>query len=76
MAPGSIPKEVSELIQLLTPICHGMALAGAGGGGFLYILTKERNKKTEVQNIIDSTGYHMKLYDAKLAKNGITVEYN
>ena len=75
MAPGSIPKEVNDLILLLTPVCYGMALAGAGGGGFLYILTKEPNIKAQVQDIIDSTGYHMKLYDAKLAKSGITVEY-
>ena len=75
MAPGSIPKEVNDIIVLLSPICYGMALAGAGGGGFLYILTKEANKRIDVQSIIDSTGYHMKLYDAKLSKTGLTVEY-
>ena len=75
MAPGSIPKEVNELMTLLNPLIYGGCLAGAGGGGFLYILSKEPNCKSKVQAIIDSTGYHMKLYDAKLAKNGLTIEY-
>ncbi len=75
MAPGSIPKEVNELMLLLEPLTYGMSLAGAGGGGFLYLLSKEPNRKSEIQDIIDTAGFNMKLYDAKIAKSGLIVEY-
>ena len=48
-----------------------MALAGAGGGGFLYAFTKEPNLKKKIQSLIDNAKINMKIYDAKISNDGI-----
>uniref|UniRef100_A0A8B9ZK13 Fucose kinase n=1 Tax=Anas platyrhynchos TaxID=8839 RepID=A0A8B9ZK13_ANAPL len=40
MAPGCEPLAVGRMMGTLRPYVHGQCLAGAGGGGFLYVLTK------------------------------------
>lgn len=40
VAPGSEPQRVTELMSQLLPHVSCMSLAGAGGGGYLYALTK------------------------------------
>lgn len=52
-----------------------MALAGAGGGGFLYILTKEPNSKEKINKLVKSLDLNMKLYDAKISNDGIEVRF-
>jgi galactokinase/mevalonate kinase-like predicted kinase len=54
-------------------ITKGMALAGAGGGGFLYILTKKPNSKNLIQQLVDHLD--MKTYDAKIAPDGIELSF-
>jgi hypothetical protein len=51
----------------------GMALAGAGGGGFLYALTKEPNSKDKIQGMLDSLNLNMKTYDAQISNEGIEI---
>ncbi|KYQ89136.1 L-fucose kinase [Tieghemostelium lacteum] len=41
MASGAEPTRVSNLIKILSPYSHGIALAGAGGGGFMIAISKE-----------------------------------
>jgi hypothetical protein len=38
---GYEPPDVRAVMEFLQPICHGMSLCGAGGGGFLVVITKE-----------------------------------
>lgn len=52
-----------------------MALAGAGGGGFLFALTKEANFQKELANLIDSNNLNMKIYDAKISNDGIRYSF-
>ncbi len=52
----------------------GMALAGAGGGGFIYAITKEPKNKEEIQNLIDASNLNMQIYQACIAIDGI--EFN
>ena len=52
MAPGSEPRIVSQMMSALSPHVLGQALAGAGGGGFMYVLTKEPNFADGVREII------------------------
>ena len=40
MAAGCEPAFVREMIDALSDMIHGASLAGAGGGGFLILLTK------------------------------------
>ncbi len=49
-------------------------MAGAGGGGFMYALTKEPNSKSRIQKLLDKSSLNMCLYDASISSDGI--EFN
>lgn len=55
MAPGCEPLAVRRIMDTLEPHVYGQSLAGAGGGGFLYILTKEPNQRDVLQTILERT---------------------
>lgn len=55
MAPGCEPAAVRTMMDALQPICLGQSLAGAGGGGFLFILTCDADQGEKVQQILNST---------------------
>jgi hypothetical protein len=75
MAPGSEPDSVIKLANIIEPHVYGMALAGAGGGGFLYAFSKEKNAKNKLQQILDENNLNMQLYDAKVCKDGIEFSF-
>lgn len=52
LAPGCEPLIVRSLMEKLKPICYGQILVGAGGGGFMCILTKQPNAKESVQCVL------------------------
>lgn len=52
MAPGCEPQLVRRMMDALLPHVYGQALAGAGGGGFMYILTKESGAVEKVKEIL------------------------
>ncbi|XP_010642728.1 L-fucose kinase isoform X1 [Fukomys damarensis] len=55
MAPGCEPLAVRRMMDVLAPYVHGQSLAGAGGGGFLYLLTKEPQQKEVVEAVLANT---------------------
>lgn len=55
MAPGCEPLAVGRMMDALRPHVHGQCLAGAGGGGFLYILTKAPRQKEALEQILANT---------------------
>jgi fucokinase len=40
------------MMDLLEPHAFGQALAGAGGGGFMYVISKEPNASEMLERII------------------------
>ena len=48
-----------------------MALAGAGGGGFLYALAKEPDCRNKIQELIDASDLKMKIYGCQVSDEGI-----
>uniref|UniRef100_A0A8C5LGP4 L-fucose kinase n=1 Tax=Jaculus jaculus TaxID=51337 RepID=A0A8C5LGP4_JACJA len=52
MAPGCEPLAVQRMMDVLAPYVHGQSLAGAGGGGFLYLLTKEPRQKEALEAVL------------------------
>eukprot|EP00052_Salpingoeca_macrocollata_P027525 m.261724 g.261724 ORF g.261724 m.261724 type:complete len:1098 (+) comp22752_c0_seq2:1934-5227(+) len=52
MAPGCNPEFAQNMMDALQPLVHGQSLAGAGGGGFLHIITKEPNMHAKVEEIL------------------------
>ncbi|XP_064375489.1 L-fucose kinase isoform X2 [Dromaius novaehollandiae] len=55
MAPGCEPLAVRHLMDALQPYVYGQCLAGAGGGGFLYVLTKAPRQKEALHQILAKT---------------------
>ncbi|XP_053843602.1 L-fucose kinase isoform X1 [Vidua macroura] len=55
MAPGCEPLAVGRMMDALRPYAYGQCLAGAGGGGFLYILTKAPRQKEALHQILANT---------------------
>jgi len=52
MAPGCEPELVTKMMEALKPHALGMSLAGAGGGGFMYLLTKQPGMIDNVKEIL------------------------
>ncbi|XP_053558225.1 L-fucose kinase [Bombina bombina] len=55
MAPGCEPAAVRRIMDALEPYVYGQSLAGAGGGGFLYILTKKPKQKDVLLEVLKNT---------------------
>ncbi|XP_053742256.1 L-fucose kinase isoform X2 [Synchiropus splendidus] len=55
MAPGCEPASVRRMMDALRPLVLGQSLAGAGGGGFLYLLTRQPNQQKEVLQVLQQT---------------------
>uniref|UniRef100_A0A4W4DQA1 L-fucose kinase n=1 Tax=Electrophorus electricus TaxID=8005 RepID=A0A4W4DQA1_ELEEL len=55
MAPGCEPAAVRTMMNALRPLTLGQSLAGAGGGGFLFILMRDAHQEERVQQILHST---------------------
>ncbi|XP_043837163.1 LOW QUALITY PROTEIN: L-fucose kinase [Dromiciops gliroides] len=55
MAPGCEPQAVRRMMDILKPYAYGQSLAGAGGGGFLYLLTKEARQKEVLERVLAKT---------------------
>ncbi|XP_050398758.1 L-fucose kinase [Patella vulgata] len=76
MAPGSEPDRVTELISLLRPHVNGVTLAGAGGGGFMFVLMKEETSQDLIRKLFSKKGLEdVEIYDAELDNQGLTVYF-
>ena len=49
---GTEPDAIREVMEALDPLVLGQTLTGAGGGGFLVLLTKEPNMADKVKAVI------------------------
>jgi galactokinase/mevalonate kinase-like predicted kinase len=54
MAPGCEPEFVSRIMSAVRPHALGMCMAGAGGGGFMYVLARDHESQKNIRNLIDS----------------------
>ncbi|XP_072836505.2 L-fucose kinase [Pogona vitticeps] len=52
MAPGCEPLAARRVMEVLEPYVYGQSLAGAGGGGFLCLLTKAPGKQDDLRRIL------------------------
>lgn len=75
IAPGCEPPQVKELIDVLKPHIHGVILTGAGGGGFLYAITKEPKFFERVGDLINKLEGERteEVYKLELDEEGLTV---
>eukprot|EP00058_Branchiostoma_floridae_P019145 XP_002604634.1 hypothetical protein BRAFLDRAFT_92868 [Branchiostoma floridae] len=56
MAPGCEPVAVRKMMTALKPHVYGQVLAGAGGGGFMCVLTRDPGGLQIVRNILQTAG--------------------
>ncbi|KAM9495286.1 L-fucose kinase isoform 2-T2 [Clarias gariepinus] len=75
MAPGCEPAAVRTMMDALQRIALGQSLAGAGGGGFLFILTRDSQQEEKVQQILNSTQglCDFSVHSVEIDMEGITV---
>ncbi|XP_051884438.1 L-fucose kinase isoform X2 [Pristis pectinata] len=75
MAPGCEPLAVREMMTILQPHVHGQSLAGAGGGGFLYLLTRKPRQKEAIERILRaSEGLgNFSVHEVEVDETGLTV---
>nr|XP_058947533.1 L-fucose kinase-like [Pocillopora verrucosa] len=75
MASGTEPKGISEMMKALEPLVLGQTLTGAGGGGFLVLLTKEPNMADKVRAVIERNkpSDELAFFEASIDLDGLTV---
>ncbi|XP_062922682.1 L-fucose kinase [Mobula hypostoma] len=75
MAPGCEPLAVREMMTILQPHVYGQSLAGAGGGGFLYLLTRKPRQKEAIKRILTaSEGLgNFSIHEVEVDETGLTV---
>jgi hypothetical protein len=52
MAEGCEPAFVTKFMKAWQPYVHGWSLAGAGGGGFMVLLTREPNATDTLKKVL------------------------
>ncbi|CAL1279495.1 unnamed protein product [Larinioides sclopetarius] len=77
LAPGCEPASVKEIMDIIEPLCYGQLLVGAGGGGFMCVLTKEPNAKEEIKAALQKYKEHQKLsiHDVAIHKEGLEITF-
>ena len=77
MAPGCEPSAVAEMRQKLEPYALGMSMAGAGGGGFLYILLKPDYSVDVIADILKEVdeARDTSIHTAEVDTDGLVVRY-
>ena len=76
MAEGCEPEFVKQMIESLDDLILGASLAGAGGGGFLAVITKEANAMNALQNQLDTLSLGIPgqtMHSAEIDMDGLTV---
>ena len=49
---GTEPDSIHEVMEAIDPLVLGQTLTGAGGGGFLVLITKEPNMADKIKAVI------------------------
>ncbi|CAK8672641.1 L-fucose kinase-like [Clavelina lepadiformis] len=77
MASGCEPELCARMMRALSPYALGQSLAGAGGGGFLYLLTKEPMTKQAVSLLLKGVegAQDVVVYDVGIDRIGMTCYY-
>lgn len=76
MAPGCEPEFVRRMMDLMAPHLHGQSMAGAGGGGFMFALSKEPDMSQRMEELIRAKlpeAAHTRFHQVEIATDGILV---
>ncbi|KAM3869804.1 L-fucose kinase [Diretmus argenteus] len=75
MAPGCEPGSVRTMMEVLKPLVLGQSQAGAGGGGFLFLLARQPRQQQAVLQVLNNTPGlgDFSVHSVELDMDGITV---
>ena len=59
MAPGCEPSFVRKMMDCMRPFVYGQSMAGAGGGGFMYAISKKPNAAAELEAVVRANVPHV-----------------
>lgn len=76
MAPGCEPSLVKKMMDVIRPHAYGQSMAGAGGGGFMYVITKEPNMSEFLESLIKQLPecHEVTFHDIMIDTNGLLIE--
>lgn len=72
---GTNPESVQRIINLIDDLCLGYKLPGAGGGGYLYMIAKDPEAASRIQNILNEnrTNKCARFVNMSLSKTGLQI---
>lgn len=76
LATGCEPEVVSRMMATLRPHVHSAVLAGAGGGGFMYVLAKETDALNTIRRVLTEASMmpdSISLHKAEVTLEGLRV---
>ncbi len=73
---GSTNEKVDDIIDAIRPYASAISLAGAGGGGFMYILSKSAADSRRIRSFLKANppSPHSRFYDFAIDFRGMTIE--
>jgi galactokinase/mevalonate kinase-like predicted kinase len=71
---GCNPPAVESIIRQVRPLCWGLKLPGAGGGGFIYMVAKNKRAAGEIRRILTSNppAPSARFFEMSLSDEGLT----
>ena len=73
---GSTNEKVDDIIDIIRPFVSAVSLAGAGGGGFMYMLAKSKADAKKIRSFLESNppSPHSRFYDFAIDFEGMKLE--
>jgi fucokinase len=73
LEPSCSNPSLAALFARIAPFVWGAKLAGAGGGGFLFALARDRDCREHLESLLAGIPAPAKLYSAELDPEGLTI---
>ena len=73
--PGSTNSRIDALVDLAKPHANAVTLAGAGGGGFMFMLAKSRRDADRIRSLFKANAPSSvsRFYDFEVSSSGISL---
>ena len=72
---GTNPESVNAITSLIDDLCIGYKLAGAGGGGYLYMIAKDQDAAARIRHILNDNrpNANARFVEMSLSTKGLQV---
>jgi galactokinase/mevalonate kinase-like predicted kinase len=73
--PGTSNEEIEAILSKISHLIHGAKLLGAGGGGFLFMVTKDVNQAQKARRILteEPPNARARFFDFDVDREGLKV---